>query len=97
MATITLPAVQVIAAAEKQIARIYSIRKERDEKAIASLMKPRKFLWFNLKQRTREEAVQVLEPSEYTRGDLIRLKKLLKLAQNGDPVTLDHDDTNVLF
>ena len=104
MATIVLPAEKVIAAAENTIAYIRNERNGEDEKKIAEWMKPRKFLWFKLRARTREEAIKALDNSdswgwrsEYAWGDLKHAKKLLRLAQLGDPVTLNEDDVRVLF
>ena len=108
MATIVLPAEKVIAAAENTIAHIRNERNGEDEKKIAEWMKPRKFLWFKLRTRTREEAINALDKhcteswygdwrSEYEWGDLKHAKKLLRLARLGDPVTLNEDDVRVLF
>lgn len=108
MATIVLPAEKVIAAAKATIAYIKEMRNELDEEKIAELMKPRKFLWFKLRARTREEAINALDKhytaswygdwrSSYAWGDLYHAKKLLRLARLGDPVTLNEDDVRVLF
>lgn len=104
MATIVLPAEKVIAAAEATIADIKKMRNELDEENITYWMKPRKFLWFTLRARTREEAIKALDHSDswgwrsqYGWGDLNHAKKLLRLARLGDPVTLNEDDVRVLF
>lgn len=108
MATIVLPAEKVIAAAEATIAYIRDERNSEDEEKIAEWMKPRKFLWFTLRARTREEAINALDKhyaaswygdwrSNYAWGDFSKAKKLLRLARLGDPVTLNEDDVRVLF
>ena len=108
MATIVLPAEKVIAAAENTIAYIRNERNGEDEEKIAEWMKPRKFLWFKLRARTREEAINALDKhyaeswygdwrSNYAWCDLNKARALRKLAQHGDPVTLNEDDVRVLF
>lgn len=104
MASIVLPAEKVIVAAESTIAHIEKVRKDQDEEVIANWMKPRKFLGFTMRARTREEAIKALDNSdswgwrsEYAWGDLKHAKKLLRLARLGDPVTLSEDDVRVLF
>ena len=104
MATIVLPAEKVIAAAEATIAHIKKVRKDQDEENITNWMRPRKFLWFTLRARSREEAIKALDVSDswgwrsnYAWGDLNKAKDLLRLARHGDPVTLNEEDVRVLF
>lgn len=108
MATIVMESAKVIEAAQQVIDRIMAKRKQRDEAAIAKRMQPQKFLWFTTKALTREEAIAKLDKeaentflgewrSQYAWGDLAKAKALLKLAQHGDPVTLNEDDIEVLF
>lgn len=108
MATIVMEASKVIEAADRVINSIRNERIARDEKRIASAMKPKK-LWF-LKQvtLTREQAIARLDKSSdgwlfeswrsaYAWGDLEKAKSLRKLAEHGDPVTLNENDIEVLF
>lgn len=105
MATIVMASDNVIHAAKKIIEHIERERERRDEEAIASRMQPRSFMGFKLKARTREEAIKSLDSdsnmwgwrSQYAWGDLSKAKDLLKLAQHGDPVTLNENDIGVLF
>lgn len=106
MATITMDAAKVIAAAEATIEHIEAERKRQDEEAIAEYMQPRT-AWFwlvKLKTRTREEAIKALDSSDmwgwrsgYAWGDLKQARKLLKLAKLGNPVVLNEEDVRVLF
>lgn len=107
MATITMDAAKVIAAAEATIEHIEAERKRRDEEVIAEYMQPRTALFglIKLKARTREEAIKALDESDnmwgwrsgYAWRDLEQARKLLKLAKLGDPVVLNEEDVRVLF
>lgn len=105
MATIVMESAKVIEAAEKVLAHIKAVRLERDESAIAHWMRPGTFLGFKLKTRTREQAIECLIKwasfggwkSCYAWGTKNQAKALLKLAQHGDPVTLNEKDIEVLF
>lgn len=105
MATIVMESAKVIEAAKAVIEHIEARRKREDEEAIASRMQPRSFMGFKLKTRTREEAIKSLDSdctmwgwhSHYAWGTLSSAKELLKLAQHGDPVTLNEKDVDVLF
>lgn len=106
MATIVCSAEKVKEAAEKVIAHILEKRKEYDEKAIANIMaRPRKFFWTRKPNPyTREEAINFLNKSDffgwqsqYAWGDLEHARKLLLIAEHGDPVTLNENDARVLF
>jgi hypothetical protein len=107
MGTIVMSATDVINAADKLIEHIRSVRKQRDDASIKGAMQPRKFLWFKAKERTEEEAIDWLDRnyndlfsgwrSVYAYNDLSKVKALRKLAEHGDPVTLNQDDVGVLF
>lgn len=105
MATIVLDSAKVIAAAEGAIARIMGIREERDRRAIDRMMAPRERLWRSTVRLTEAEAIKALDEgadmfgwrSRYAWGALDKAKALRKLAQYGDPVTLNEDDIYVLF
>ena len=105
MATIVCSAAKVQEAAQKVIDHILTTRKERDEEDIARVMaKPRKFFWTRKPNPyTREAAIKYLDSncfgwrSQYAWGDLGHARKLLLIAEHGDPVTLNEDDTLVLF
>jgi hypothetical protein len=104
MATIVVSSAKVIEAAEKTIAHIKEVRAQEDAATLATAMQPRKFLWFNLRARTKGEAIKYLNDvywndweSGYAFGDVSKARKLLKLAQHGDPVTLNEEDVRVLF
>lgn len=108
MATIQMSAQQVIDAANKTIAKIESERNRIDEITIARAMN----LVFRFSFRrgfyrmTKDEAIDWLDQQEcfgrwglsiHAWSDLAKAKALLKLAQHGDPVTLNEEDVRVLF
>lgn len=104
MATIQMDSQKVIAACEAVIAKILAHREKRDEAAIAKHMASRSLGWRGLYWPTREQAIRNLDRSDswgwrsvYAWGDLDHAKKLLLLAKHGDPVTLNEEDTRVLF
>ena len=104
MATIVMESAKVIEAAKAVIAHIREVRLERDEESIAYWMQPRTLFGFKRKARTREEAIKALEAADmygwrsyYGNGTLSSAKALLKLAEHGDPVTLNEKDIEVLF
>lgn len=108
MATITVSADKVIEAVELTIQQIQAARESQNEKMIAQAIKastPSKFAaFFGKKQLTREEAIAKLRkdiwgwyPSNVGWADLNHAKKLMVLAKNGDPVTLNEEDCRVLF
>lgn len=108
MATIVLPADKVIEAATKVIADIMNERKKRDDDAIDNVIIYHKNFSFRkgFYAKTREQALEWISGqspfsswglSIYGWDVLDSAKKLLKLAQHGDPVTLNEDDVNVLF
>ena len=107
MATIVMRADEVITASDKLIEHIRSVRKQRDDASIKRAMQPRKFLWFRRKERTEEEAIDWLNRhhsdlfsswrSIYAYGDLGKAKAIRRLAEHGDPVTLNEEDVEVLF
>lgn len=108
MATIVVPAVEVIDAAEKVIARILKKREAENAEAIRNCIEnsiPGRFRkLFGAKPMTEEQADRYLReqdgwfyPSIRAWGTLGKAEKLLKLAKHGDPVTLNEDDVEVLF
>lgn len=104
MATIQMDSQKVIKAAETVIAKIMAHRESRDEAAIAYKMARRSLGWRGFYWPTREQAIKNLDRSSdyfgwrsiYAWGDLDQAKKLLLLAQHGDPVTLNEEDIIVL-
>jgi hypothetical protein len=103
MATIVMSAEKVIAAAQATIEKIKVDRNAENEKMIAEIMKQKRFIIFG-RTLTRAEAIKDLiddvwgfYPCIHGWGDLEHAHKLLKLAQHGDPVTLNEEDTRVLF
>lgn len=99
---------KVIEACNARIEHILSVRKERNEQTIAKAMARKvRVNWWNLtlkRTRTREEAIKYLDEnvmfgwrSGYEYDDLEHSRKLLNLAQHGDPVTLNEEDCHVLF
>lgn len=107
MATIVMESAKVIDAAIAAIARIEDERTFRDNQMIDMAMQPYKkfFGLFTVKEKTMYEAIQYLDKncdlfgwrSMYAGGKLEKLLKLHKLAQHGDPVTLNQEDINILF
>ena len=104
MATIVCDAAKVKAAAQATIDRIDAARIERDEAAIAKTMRTRHIGWRGFYYPDREKAVKILDESGfmgwrsmYAWGDLEHAKKLLLIAEHGDPVTLNEEDARVLF
>lgn len=104
MATIVMESAKVIEACKNVISKIEAHRKARDEKAIARRMASRALGWRGFYYPTREQAIKLLDNSDswgwrsiYAWGDYAHAKKLLKLAQHGDPVTLNEEDIGVLF
>lgn len=107
MATIVMDAGKVIEAAQKVIDTIEGIRKERNERTIAYAMGERMFSFKRgFYRMNREEAIAWINEqscfgswsfSIYAWSTLAEAKALLKLAQHGDPVTLNEKDIEVLF
>ena len=104
MATIVMESAKVIEAATKVIASIEAERNRRDEEKISRMMGTRRG-WFKKFYPSRETAIKLLNctsdmwgwHSMYAWGTLGEAKALLKLAQHGDPVTLNEKDIDVLF
>jgi len=103
MATIVMDSQKVINAAQIVIDKIMAHRDARDEKAIANEMATRSLGWRGFYWPTREQAIDALDRSDswgwrsiYAWGDYAHAKKLLLLAQHGDPVTLNEEDIIVL-
>lgn len=107
MAHIVCSAEKVREAAQAVIKQIEDTRTKRDEKAIARVMKNERVHWWKLWQpagMTREQAIKWLDASDmwgwrscYAYGDLSKAKKLLILAEHGDPVTIDGESALVLW
>ncbi len=110
MATITIPSAKVIEACEKTIASIIKARADSDENQIQYHLSQTWHTWYFKPYRpTRVEVLKMLQtrgrrwdsgitfPSNYAWNDCSHAQKLLKLAQNGDPVTLNEEDVRVIF
>lgn len=105
MATITMQASEVIEAANRTIDRIMKVRAEKDAAKVTKAMQPCKRMFFKQRTRSEQEAIAHLKetegfpfyPSCYAWGDLEKAKSLRKLAEHGDPVTLNENDIEVLF
>lgn len=109
MATISMSADKVIEAANNVISDIMAKRDLRDEELIIDVMKKGYFSFKQMKRikYDREEAIKYINDNSYigsgyswsiyAYGTLYDAKRLLKLAQHGDPVTLNQDDISVLF
>lgn len=107
MATIVMTSAKVIEAANNVINDILAERKKRDEAAIHNAMLKKCFSFKRMSSyyMNREQAIQYINDnyssgwgfSYYAYGTLSDAKKLLKLAQHGDPVTLNQEDISVLF
>lgn len=105
MATIVMSAEKVIGAANYIIERIEANQNAADEANIKRVMLGKKIgKWFKFYNPTREQAIEILDEgnifgwrSQRGWGDLAHAKKLLILAKHGDPVTLNEEDTRVLF
>lgn len=103
MATIVCDAAKVKAAAQATIDWIKAERKIEDEQKIAKRMKSKRFILFG-RNLTREEAIKDLTydrwqfyPCVNFWNDFEHAKKLLLIAEHGDPVTLNEEDARVLF
>jgi len=105
MATIVMGSTLVMQACNTTIERILTEREKRDENCIRKVMLSTRIgAWFKRYNPTREQAIDILDKgdmwgwrSQYAWGGLDHAKKLLRLAQLGDPVTLNEDDARVLF
>ena len=103
-----MSAEKVIEAAEQVILRIKTARARENEEMLQFVIKksvPNKlFAKFGAKPLTRSQAIEKMEkdiwswyPSNTAGQQLNHARKLLTLAKHGDPVTLNEEDTNVLF
>lgn len=105
MATIVMESAKVIEAAKKAIADIRAERMTQDNDKIYRRMNDRAFSLFRgFYKMTTEEAIVWLDDrhswgwrSIYGWKTFEHAKNLLRLAQHGDPVTLNEKDTAVLF
>ena len=108
MATITIPSEKVIEAAQATISNILANREARDAKAVQAYIAQSTpgplARFFGRKPATPERAKRALReltfgdyPSCAGWGDLAHARKLLKVAEHGDPVTLNEEDVRVLF
>jgi hypothetical protein len=104
MATIVMESAKVIKAGQAVIDRILAHRETLDEQMIIERMTTRALGWRGFYYPTREQAIKLLDNSDCWGwrsisgwGDLAHARKLILMAQHGDPVTLDQDDISVLF
>ncbi len=112
MAHIVCSAEKVREAALAVIKMIEEKRHAEDEKSIARVMQYERVTWWKFWQpvgMTREQAIAWLDEDEkqsitmggwrsyYAWGDLAKAKDLLRLAEHGDPVTIDTDSARVLW
>lgn len=107
MATIIMESNKVIDAANAVINKIMAERDKRDEQTIVNAMGQKMFSFKRgFYKLNHAEAIVWINSqgfcsswsfSMYAWGTLENAKKLLKLAQHGDPVTLNEDDIEVLF
>lgn len=107
MATIVISAEKVIEAAEATITEILEAREEINQKTVAQYIMNntpgRIGRFFGRKTPNEFQAIQHLRkdfdfPDNYSFGkQLNHAKRLLKLAQNGDPVTLNETDCDMIF
>lgn len=105
MATIVMQSAKVIEACNRTIELIKCERTKRDEDAISRMMRCKRMgAWFKTYYPTREQALILLDTSDfwgwrssYAWGDGQHAKKLLRLAMQGDPVTLNEEDVRVIF
>ncbi len=103
-----MEASKVIEACEKVIEHIKSVQETRNRESINSVMGHiMEIDWWKFKfirVSNDEQAIKYLNDenmfgwrSLYKHNDLDHAEKLLKLAKNGDPVTLNENDCDVLF
>ena len=107
MAHIVCSAEKVRQSAIRVINAIEETRTKRDETAIARVMKNERVCWWKFWKpagMTREQAIKWLDASDmfgwrsgYAWDDLSKAKKLLILAEHGDPVTIDEESARVLW
>ncbi len=112
MATIQCDSKTVIDGCVKAIENIKAERAKRDEKTIQAHMKKGRRVWrgfwFKREEFTRDAAIADLDrlakldmwfdwKSHYAWGDLDKIKKILLLAQHGDPVTLNDEDARAIW
>ena len=107
MATIVMESAKVIDACEKTIASILSKRDAENNATLSRIMKEYRFsIKRGFYKMNKQEAFDWLCKqswlsgwgfSMYAYADLDHAKKLLTLAKHGDPVTLNEDDTRVIF
>lgn len=104
MATIVCSAEKVKAAAQATVDYIEGRRIDIDEAAIVRVMGKRHIGWRGFYYPDREKAIKILNESAfmgwrsvYAWGDLEHARKLLLIAEHGDPVTLNEEDARVLF
>lgn len=108
MATIVMQSQKVIDAAEFTIADILARRVAEDNRTIAEYISRNTpngiFKKLGFKTPTREQAIKKLSkdiwgffPCIRGYGTIEKCEKLRKLAQHGDPVTLNEDDIHALF
>lgn len=105
MATIVMESAKVIAACEAKIEYIRQKRKEEDEKILEWEMGKTYHTWYFKPYRpTKEQAEESLLADSYPNypsirgwGSMSRCKKVLAIAELGDPVTLTDEDVSWIF
>jgi len=108
MASIVMSSADVIAACDIAIASVIACRETRNKELIQYIIDrhaANKFLWiFDRKPLTEKEATDWLMqsweyyfPSMAGNEKLRHAKKLKKLAEKGDPVTLNETDVDLIF
>ncbi len=107
MAHIVCTAEKVYGSAKAVIKMIEEERLARDEKSITRVMGHERETWWKVWQpvgMTREQAIKWLDTSDmwgwrscYARDALNTAKKLLILAEHGDPLTIDEESAAVLW
>jgi hypothetical protein len=112
MSFISTPAQTVLTIAERQIAEILAVRETRNVSKIIRVVEEsgRPWLWGLIKRTplSREQAIKRLDRtddeiifvgwrSQYRETDLTILRKLMLLAEHGDPVFITGEDAEVLW
>ena len=104
MATIVMESYKVSYQAREVIHAILTLRMARDEKIIAHAMSLKRFSLFRgFYHMDRTESINWINCqyswgfSEYADNVLDHAKKLLKLSELGNPVTLNENDVAVLY
>lgn len=108
MAHIVCSAKKVREAAQAIIDSINEYRSKMDEKAIVHTMQHKRVCWWKVWQpvgMTREQAIKRLDDvngiwgwrCHTGYGDMSKARRLLLLAEHGDPVTVDEESASILW